>query len=78
MDVDGDLGLRQFLKLLVGQGERLLDLAEDLEVPRREIRLRNRSRVQHRPLLRQVLPGRQAGRVESLLDQLLLGLATEQ
>ena len=36
VDVDRHLGLRQRLKLLVGEGHRGLHLAEDLEVPRRE------------------------------------------
>ena len=40
--VDGLAGQR--LELLPGQGERRVDLAPDLEVPRREVRVRARSR----------------------------------
>src|SRR4029077_20491403 len=58
VDVDRDLAAGQLLQLLPRQRQRLLDLAEDAEVPGRKIRARNRAGMQHRPLLRQVLARR--------------------
>jgi hypothetical protein len=78
MDVDGDLGLWERLQLVVAERQRLLDLAEDVEVPGSEVGLRNRAGVQHRPLLREVLARRQPGGIESLVDELLLGLRSEE
>jgi hypothetical protein len=78
MDVGCDLRLRERLQLGVAQGEGFLDLTEDLEVPRREIGLRNGAGVEDGPLLRQVLAGRESGRVEPFVDQLLLRLGPEE
>src|SRR3954453_12107426 len=78
VNIDRDLGLRQRLQLVVRQRHGLLDLAGDLEVPRRKIRLRHGAGVQHRPLLGEVLARGQPGRVEPLVDQFLLGLASEE
>src|ERR687888_64170 len=78
VDVDGDLGRRQLAQLVPGKCERALDLAEDLEVPRGQVRLRHGAGVEHGPLLRQVLARREALRVEAPLDELLLGLGAEE
>jgi hypothetical protein len=78
MDVGCDFRLGQRLQLVVAEREGLLDLAEDLEVPRREIGLRNGAGVQDGPLLGQVLPGRESGGVEPFVDQLLLRLGSEE
>ena len=78
MDVHGDLRLGQRLQRVVGQRQRFLDLAEHLEVPGRQIGPRHGAGVEHRPLLRQVLPGRQTCGIESLVDELLLGFGTEE
>src|SRR6476619_651728 len=68
----------QRLTLVVVEREGLFDLAEDLEVPRREIGLGNGAGVQDGPLLRQVLPGRESSGIEPLVDQLLLRLGSEE
>ena len=78
MDVGCDLRLWQRLQLVVAEREGLFDLAEDLEVPRREIGLRNGAGVQDGPLLRQVLAGRESGGIEPFLDQFLLRLRPEE
>ena len=78
MDVDRDLAARKLPELLPLEREWFLHLAEDSEVPRREVCLRHRSRMQHRPLLGQVLARRETRGVETALDQLLLGLRPEQ
>ena len=78
VDVDGDLGLRQRPQLVVREGDRPLDLAEDLEVPRRQFCSRDAAGVEDRPLVGQVLTRRQARGIEALLDELLLGLGTEE
>src|SRR5438034_7574078 len=78
VDVDADFAARELFDFLPRQGQRLVDLAEHTEVPRREVRLRDRPRVQDGPLLRQVLPGRQARGIESALDELPLRLCPEQ
>ena len=62
VDVHRDLGRRQVLELLPRQPDRVLDVAPDAEVPGREVDLRDRSRMQDGPLLRQVLTGREACR----------------
>jgi hypothetical protein len=54
--VDGLPG--QLLELVPGEGERVVDLAEDLEVPGREIGVRHRAVVEDRELLGLVLAGR--------------------
>ncbi len=59
MDVGVDRPARQALHVLPGQRERLLDQAGDAEVPGVEVDLWHRAVVQHRPLLGQVLAGRQ-------------------
>src|SRR5207245_160302 len=61
-----------------GERQRALDLAGDPQVPGRDVDLRHRAGVQHRPLLGQVLAGRQAGRVVAGLDHLGLRLRSEQ
>src|SRR5581483_10410466 len=69
---------RQLVELLPRELELLLHLAEDAERPSREVGvLGDRAGVQHRPLLRQVLPGRQPGRVEPRVAHLLLGFRPE-
>jgi hypothetical protein len=78
VNVGRDLRLRQRLQLVVAERDRLLDLAEDLEVPRREIGLRDGACVQDRPLLGQVLAGREPGGVEPFVDQLLLRFGPEE
>ncbi len=78
VDVDRDLRLGQPLQFVVAEGDRLLDLPEDPEVPGREVGARHGAGVQDGPLLRRVLPGRQTRRIESLFDELLLGLRPEQ
>src|SRR2546430_2547329 len=77
VDVDRDLGRRQLLQLLPAQRDRILDLAEDLEVPARELGLGHAARVQHRPLLGQVLARRQARGVVTGVGDLLLCLGAE-
>jgi hypothetical protein len=64
--------------VLVRQRDRLFDLPEDLEVPGGEIGLRHVAGVKHGPLVRQVLPGRETVRVEAPVDELLLGLRSEE
>jgi hypothetical protein len=52
-------GVWQLVELLPRQLEHVLDLAEDAQRPRREIRIvLDRAGVQHRPLLGQVLARR--------------------
>ena len=51
---------RQRHELVVVERDRVLDQAPDPEVPCRRVELRDRAVVQHRPLLGQVLAGRQA------------------
>ena len=60
MDVDGDLRRRERRQLLPAERERPLHLAEDAEVPGREVGRRHGPHVQHGPLLGQVLTGREA------------------
>ena len=67
VDVGRHLGRRQRLQLVEAERERLLDLAGHLERPGGEVDVRHLARVEHRPLLREVLAGRQAGRVEARL-----------
>src|SRR4051812_12480641 len=78
VDVHGHRAARQLLQLLPGQRQRLLDLAEDAEVPRAEVGVGNRPCVQHGPLLRQVLARWQPRRIEAALDELLLRLRPKQ
>ena len=78
MNVGRDLCLRQRPQLVVAERNRFLDLAEDLEVPRREIGLRDGAGVQDGPLLCQVLAGREPSGVEPFVDQLLLRLGPEE
>src|SRR5213592_1701989 len=59
VDVDGDLGARKRLELVPCARDRPLDFAEDAEVPRGQVGLRDRAGMEHRPLLGQVLPGRE-------------------
>ena len=54
--------------------ERVAHQAERPEVPGCEVDGGHAAGVQDRPLLRQVLAGREPGRVEPLVDELLLGL----
>src|SRR5947208_9889401 len=49
VDVHRDLDGRQLLELAPGQAERLLDFAADREVPRREVGLGHRARVEDGP-----------------------------
>ena len=60
VDVDGDVAARELLELLPRERQGRLDLTEDAEVPRREIRARHRAGMKHGPLLRQVLARGQA------------------
>src|ERR1700730_3295667 len=78
VDVRRDLRLRQCLQLVVAKRDRLLDLAEDLEVPRGELGLRNGAGVEDGPLLGQVLARREPGGVEPLVAQLLLRFRPEE
>ena len=78
VDVDRDLAARQLEQLLPGERERPLDLAGDRQVPGRQVGVGHRARVQHGPLLGQVLAGRQARRVVAGLGDLLLRLRSEQ
>src|SRR4051794_35782509 len=64
VDVGRDLGRRQCPQLVEAERHRLLDLAAQLERPRRDVDVRNLASVEDGPLLREVLPRRQAGRVE--------------
>ena len=77
MDVDRDLGRRQLLQLLPRQRGRILDLAEDLEIPAREVGFWHAAGVQHRPFLGQVLAGRQARGVVTGVGDLLFCLGAE-
>src|SRR5215203_5333770 len=77
MNIGGDVRLWQFLKLVVRQRDLAFDRAEDAEVPRREVRARNRARVQHGPFVRQVLAGREALRIVAGVRDLALGSRTE-
>src|SRR5439155_26000173 len=78
VDVGRDLDRRQLEKLLPRQTQRLLDLAEDTEVPRGEIRVRNAARVQDRPLVGQVLPRRKTRGVVACVANLRLGFRSEE
>jgi hypothetical protein len=78
VDVDGDLAARQVLQLLPAERDRLLDLAEDAEVPGREIGVGDGARVEDRPLLGEVLAWWKACRVEASLDELLLRFRPEE
>ena len=60
MDVRVDLLARQVLELLPGKGERRIDLAPDLEVPRREIDTWDGAVMKDGELLGPVLAGRDA------------------
>ena len=77
VDVLHVLRLRQRGELVPAQRDRVLDLAEDAEVPRREIRVRHRAGVQHRPLLREVLARREARGVVPGGRDLLFGPTPE-
>src|SRR6185369_11363643 len=59
------------------ESDGVLDLAFDEEVPRREVRGRDRARVQHRPLVGEVLAGREPRGVVARLDHLSLGATPE-
>ena len=78
VDVGRHLGRRERLQLVEAQRERLLDLAGHLERPGGEVDVRHLARVEHRPLLREVLAGRQAGRVEPRLADLVLCFRSEE
>ena len=78
VDIGRDLRRGQRLQLVIGERHRLLDLAEDLEVPRRELRLRHGAGVENGPLLCQVLPRGKTGRIEPFVDQLLLRFGPEE
>ena len=78
VDVGRDLRRRQLLQLLEGQGQRLLDRAGHLERPGGEVDVRDLTGVEHRPLVRVVLAGRQAGRVQARLAHLVLCLGSEE
>ena len=71
VDVDRDLACRQLLELLPRQHDRILDFAEDLEVPGREVGVRHAAGVQDRPFLGQILTRRQAGGVVTGVGDLL-------
>src|SRR5438445_5575995 len=77
VDVDRDVARRQLLQLLPGERDRILDLAEDLEVPGREVGVGHGARVQDGPLLGQVLPRRQACGVVTGVGDLLFCLGAE-
>ena len=59
------------------EGQRLIDLAEDLEVPGREVGLGYRACVEHGPFLRQVLARRKPRGVVAGVGDLLLCLGAE-
>src|SRR5207247_8626873 len=63
VDVGGDVGRGELSEVLPAKGQRLLDIAENAEGPRRRIELGAGTRVQHGPLLGPVFAGRQARRV---------------
>jgi len=77
VDVGRDLGLGQRLKLVVGEDDLVLDLAEDAKVPRREVGLRHAPGVEDGPLLGDVLARRQALRVVARVGDLSLGPGAE-
>ena len=75
----GHLDLRQLVELLPRERRaRLLDLAPDAEVPGREVGVRDRAGVEHRPLVGEVLAGRQPRRVVAGVDDLLLRPRSEE
>src|SRR5262245_19172287 len=78
VDVDGHLGTRQRLEFVPAERDRILDLAEHTELPGGEVGPRHRAGVQHRPLLREVLAGRQSRGVVTGVEHLLLGLRPEE
>src|SRR5579872_1967787 len=77
VDVGRDLGRGQRGQLLVAEAERLLDLAGHLQRPGREVDVRDVAGVEHGPLVREVLAGREAGWVEAGRADLVLRLAPE-
>jgi hypothetical protein len=78
VDVDDHLRCRQRAELVVAQPRLALDLAEDAEVPAREVDVRDVAGVEHGPLLGEVLPRRQPPRIQAALAQLRLRLAAEE
>ena len=72
VDVLGHFDLRQLVELLPRERRLTLDLAPDAEVPGREVGLRDGSGVEHRPLVGDVLAGRQPSRVVAGVGDLLL------
>ena len=58
--------------------DRLLDLSAQLERPRRDVDMRYLARVEDGPLLREVLAGREAGRVEPRRAHLVLCFRSEE
>src|SRR4029078_13159719 len=69
---------RQLVELFPGKLERVLDLAEHTRRPGAEIGVaRNVTRMEHRPLLREVLGGWQPRRVVPELDHLLFRFRPE-
>src|SRR4029079_15487726 len=77
VDVDGDLAAPQCWELLPREPDRLLDLAEDAQIPRREVDRGNAARVEDGPLLGQVLARRESRRVVALFDDCLFGFGAE-
>src|SRR5207253_4894950 len=57
VDVAGDLLARQVAELIPGPAPRLVDLADDREVPFLERRVRRRAGGEHREVRRHVLAG---------------------
>ncbi len=78
VDVGRDVGRRQRAELLVVERDLLLDEAEDAQAPRRDVDARDVAGVKDGPLLREVLAGRQAGRVVARVAHLVLGFRAEE
>ena len=72
VNVGRDIGRRQRRQLGEAEGQRLLDLAAHLERPGGKVDARHVAGVEHRPLLGEVLAGRQAGGVVPRLADLVL------
>ena len=72
VDVGRDLPLREGLQLVPGQGQRVVDLAEDVEIPLGQVERGIRPDREHRKALGQVLPRWHASGIDAELLRLPL------